>query len=212
MTVKHRGSAFHGTDFDAKLRAAGIETLIVCGMQSEYCVDSAVRGAVERGYRVVLPADGHTTADTPVLAGTQIVAHENRTLDGSYAQVVRARRSASPRNLATEREFRALESRRGLRYDARSAWGEIMAEKIPVGGTIARAYGFAFGNIVNNLGMIWIPVVILWAAAYFLQAPYLKAAMNGVGAGPGAALAAFPIVDGVFRDQRLSRSRPRSHC
>jgi nicotinamidase-related amidase len=90
VTVKHRGSAFHGTDFDRKLRAAGIDTLIVCGMQSEYCVDSAVRGAVERGYRVVLPADGHTTAGTPVLTGAQIVAHENQTLDGSYAQVMPA--------------------------------------------------------------------------------------------------------------------------
>src|SRR6185312_16562520 len=61
VTVKHRGSAFHGTDFDAKLRRAGIDTLIVCGMQSEYCVDAAVHGAVERGYRVVLAADGHST-------------------------------------------------------------------------------------------------------------------------------------------------------
>ncbi len=91
VTVKHRGSAFHGTDFDAKLRAAGIDTLIVCGMQSEYCVDSAVRGAVERGYRVVLVADGHTTADTKVLPAQQIAAHENQTLDGSYAQVTPAK-------------------------------------------------------------------------------------------------------------------------
>lgn len=90
VTVKHRGSAFHGTDLDARLRAAGIDTLVICGMQSEYCVDSAVRGAVERGYRIVLVADGHTTGDTPVLTGAQIVAHANLTLDGSYAQVVPA--------------------------------------------------------------------------------------------------------------------------
>jgi nicotinamidase-related amidase len=90
VTVKHRGSAFHGTDFDVKLRAAGIGTLFVCGMQSEYCVDSAVRGAVERGYSVVLVADGHTTGGTHALTGAQIVAHENQTLDGSYARVVPA--------------------------------------------------------------------------------------------------------------------------
>ena len=90
VTVKHRGSAFHGTDFDSKLRSAGIGTLIVCGMQSEYCVDSAVRGAVERGYSVVLVADGHTTGGTQALTGAQIVAHENQTLDGSYARVLAA--------------------------------------------------------------------------------------------------------------------------
>ncbi|HWA92421.1 MAG TPA: cysteine hydrolase family protein [Rhizomicrobium sp.] len=94
VTVKHRGSAFHGTDFDAKLKAAGIDTLVVCGMQSEYCVDSAVRGAVERGYKVVLVGDGHTTGDSPVLTGAQIVAHANETLGGSYAQVLPAATAA----------------------------------------------------------------------------------------------------------------------
>jgi nicotinamidase-related amidase len=90
VTVKHRGSAFNGTDLDAKLRAAGIDTLVVCGMQSEYCVDSAVRGAVERSYRVVLVADGHTTGDSRILKAEDIVAHENETLGGSYAQIVPA--------------------------------------------------------------------------------------------------------------------------
>jgi nicotinamidase-related amidase len=92
VTIKRKGSAFNGTDFDARLRAAGIDTLVVCGMQSEYCVDSAVRGAVERGYRVVLVGDGHTTADTPVLRAETIVAHENETLGGSYAEIVPAAR------------------------------------------------------------------------------------------------------------------------
>ena len=90
VTVKHHGSAFNGTNFDAKLKAAGIGTLVVCGMQSEYCVDAAVRGAVERGYRVVLAADGHTTGDSRILEACDIVAHENETLGGSYAQVVPA--------------------------------------------------------------------------------------------------------------------------
>jgi nicotinamidase-related amidase len=49
VTVKIFGSAFHCTDLDAKLQRAGVDRLIVTGMQSEYCVDSAVRGAVERG-------------------------------------------------------------------------------------------------------------------------------------------------------------------
>jgi nicotinamidase-related amidase len=90
VTVKHRGSAFNGTDFDTKLRSAGVDTLIVCGMQSEYCVDAAVRGAVERGYRVVLVADGHTTGDSKVLRAEDIVAHQNETLGGSYAEAVPA--------------------------------------------------------------------------------------------------------------------------
>jgi nicotinamidase-related amidase len=90
VTVKHHGSAFNGTNFDAKLKNAGINALVICGMQSEYCVDSAVRGAVERGYKVILVADGHSTFDTGVLRAADIIAHENETLGGSYAEVVPA--------------------------------------------------------------------------------------------------------------------------
>jgi hypothetical protein len=47
-------------------------------------------GAVERGYAVVLAEDGHTTADSAVLTGAQIVVHQNETLGGSYARVLPA--------------------------------------------------------------------------------------------------------------------------
>lgn len=90
VTVKNHGSAFNRTDLDAKLKRAGADTLVICGMQSEYCVDAAVRGAVERGYRVVLAADGHSTVDSRVLAARDIIAHQNETLGGSYAQLVKA--------------------------------------------------------------------------------------------------------------------------
>jgi nicotinamidase-related amidase len=87
VTVKHHGSAFHGTDFDAKLRKAGIDSLVICGMQSEYCVDAAVRSAHEHGYKVTLVADGHSTGDTRVLKAKDIIAHHNKTLAGDYAEV-----------------------------------------------------------------------------------------------------------------------------
>ena len=50
-----------------------------------------------------------------------------------------------------------------------------MTGKIPVGATIARAYGFAFGNIVNNLGMIWIPVAILYGLLFYFHSAYMNA-------------------------------------
>jgi hypothetical protein len=49
------------------------------------------------------------------------------------------------------------------------ASGNIMAaEKIPVGGTIAHAYSFTFGNILNNIGAIWIPFAVFWLMLYIL--------------------------------------------
>ena len=87
VTVKNRGSAFHNTDFDSKLRKTGIDTLVICGMQSEYCIDAAVRGARERNYEVILVSDGHSTVDSPVLKAKDIIDHQNQTLNGSYATV-----------------------------------------------------------------------------------------------------------------------------
>ncbi|MGD0141646.1 MAG: cysteine hydrolase family protein [Rhizomicrobium sp.] len=87
VTVKHHGSAFHDTDLDTKLRKAGIDTLVITGMQSEYCVDAAVRSAHEHHYNVVLVSDGHSTGDTRVMKAKDIIAHHNETLGGSYATV-----------------------------------------------------------------------------------------------------------------------------
>lgn len=88
VTVKTKSSAFHGTDLDAKLRRAGIGQLVITGMQSEYCVTSAIRGAYERGYTLTLASDAHSTFDTKFAKGRDIVAIINDTTSGSFAKIV----------------------------------------------------------------------------------------------------------------------------
>ncbi len=91
VTVKEHCSVFQATDLHEKLIAAGIDHIVVGGMQSEFCVDTAVHGAFERGIGVTLVSDGHTTFDTPVLGAEQIVAHHNWTLSsGGFAELVEA--------------------------------------------------------------------------------------------------------------------------
>ena len=87
---KHHSSAFHGTDLHARLTAVGADRLVVAGMQTEYCVDSACRAATALGYRVVLAADGHTTFDSSVLPAERIVAHHNKTLGGVFVELLPA--------------------------------------------------------------------------------------------------------------------------
>lgn len=50
-------SPWFGTDLEARLKRRGIDTLIVTGAETDVCVLAAVLGAVDRGYRVVLPTD-----------------------------------------------------------------------------------------------------------------------------------------------------------
>jgi nicotinamidase-related amidase len=87
---KRQSSAFHGTDFHNALQKAGVDHLIVGGMQTQMCVESTVRGAVALGYRVTLVEDAHTTYDTPVLSAAQIIAHHNDIWGGRFATLVKA--------------------------------------------------------------------------------------------------------------------------
>jgi nicotinamidase-related amidase len=90
VTVKTKSSAFHGTDFDTKLKRAGIDHLVITGMQSEYCVTSAIRGAYERGYKLTLVSDAHSTFDSKAARGKDIVAIINDTTRGSFGKVIPA--------------------------------------------------------------------------------------------------------------------------
>lgn len=91
VTVKKHCNSFWDTDLDQKLKRADIDHLIICGMQSEFCVDTAVRAAVEHGYRVTLVSDGHTTFTNKALSAERIIAHHNATLGSGFATL----RSAS---------------------------------------------------------------------------------------------------------------------
>lgn len=88
VTEKWACSSFYKTDLDAKLRAAGIDTLVIAGLQSEFCVDTACRVAQTLGYKVTLAADAHSTFDNPVLPADKIIAHHNRLLSGIVERVV----------------------------------------------------------------------------------------------------------------------------
>jgi nicotinamidase-related amidase len=72
--------AFLKTDLQEKLESLGTDHLIVCGYASEFCVDSTIRSAAARGYRITLAADAHTTHDKAHATGETIRAHENATL------------------------------------------------------------------------------------------------------------------------------------
>ena len=54
---KTRYSAFVGTDLDQRLRAMGVDTLVVAGLTTECCVDSTVRDAFDLDYHVFVAAD-----------------------------------------------------------------------------------------------------------------------------------------------------------
>jgi nicotinamidase-related amidase len=90
VVTKRECDSFLRTTLQAELQDLGVQTLIVCGLQSEYCVDTACRRAHGLGYEVLLVRDGHSTGRAGALTGRQIVDHQNETLGGSFVTLCAA--------------------------------------------------------------------------------------------------------------------------
>ena len=57
LLPKTSSGVFNSTNIDYLLRNMGIQFLIIVGIQTDQCVDMAVRDAADRGYRVTCVAD-----------------------------------------------------------------------------------------------------------------------------------------------------------
>jgi len=77
---KRFGSAFRQTGLREYLAEREITRLVVCGMQTEYCIDTSVKVAFEFGYDVVIPAGGTTTYANPFLSGDKLINYYERIL------------------------------------------------------------------------------------------------------------------------------------
>jgi len=75
---KRFGSAFRQTGLQDYLNSQGVSRLVICGMQTEYCIDTSVKVAFEHGYEVVIPAGATTTYANPFLSGEKLVYYYER--------------------------------------------------------------------------------------------------------------------------------------
>ena len=62
------------------LKDKAVENIIVCGMHTEFCVDTTVRRALALGYSVILVKDAHTSAGNASFSPQQVIDHHNLTL------------------------------------------------------------------------------------------------------------------------------------
>ena len=63
LIVKHVNSAFIGTDLEARLRDAGITTLVVTGLVANYCVETTARMAGNLGFDTYVVGDATAAYD-----------------------------------------------------------------------------------------------------------------------------------------------------
>ena len=71
-------SAFKNTGLQQYLQEREITRLIVCGMQTEYCITTSVTVAFELGFEVLIPSGATTTYSNPFISGEKLVNYYER--------------------------------------------------------------------------------------------------------------------------------------
>lgn len=82
--------SFYQTELRKLLPSEDFEQLVICGLQTDYCVNATVRQAHQLGYDVVLVSDGHSTLDNGNMSAEDIIAEHNKDLahlTGSVARI-----------------------------------------------------------------------------------------------------------------------------
>lgn len=92
VILKHRPNSFHNTSLKADLDAAGINTVVICGAQSQMCIDGTARASADFGYDTVVVGDAcaakEQSYDGMDVPAPQVHATIMSALNGTYARVV----------------------------------------------------------------------------------------------------------------------------
>jgi nicotinamidase-related amidase len=83
-------NTFHGTDFDARLKARGIDTLVVVGFTTDCCVDATSRDAFHRGYNVFVVSDATDAYSAELHLGALAALQKNVALVTDTEAVLQA--------------------------------------------------------------------------------------------------------------------------
>jgi nicotinamidase-related amidase len=85
---KRYRDAFRETDLQDVLARLGVDQVVICGIQTEFCVDATLREAERRGYAVTLAADAHATYPVEGATEEQIRAQVHRVAADRIAKIV----------------------------------------------------------------------------------------------------------------------------
>jgi len=92
VIIKHEANSFNGTDLLDFLKFLGVKRLVICGMQTQMCVEATTRAAYDYGFKCIVVGDACAARDLKygdhTVSAADVQASTLATLDGNYAKVV----------------------------------------------------------------------------------------------------------------------------
>ncbi len=81
-------SAFYQTGLKQYLDHGKMRTILLVGMQTEYCIDATCKSAFEQGFKVIIPEGCNTTYSNQILSAEKLIWFYNTDIWYHFAQVL----------------------------------------------------------------------------------------------------------------------------
>lgn len=88
LVDKKHCDSFFETDLQDVLEKNSIDRLVVCGLQTEFCIDTFCRSAAGKNIETLLVKDAHSTYDSGIISARQIIDHHNDILGTAFVELV----------------------------------------------------------------------------------------------------------------------------
>ena len=84
---KNVNSSFKNTGLLEYLRRKGENTIIIVGLQTDYCIDATIKAGFEHGFKMIVPANANSTFDNKYMSAKQTYTYYNEFMwSGRYAE------------------------------------------------------------------------------------------------------------------------------
>lgn len=86
---KNVNSAFRDTGLLEYLHEKGEDTIIIVGLQTDYCIDATVKCGFEHGLKMIVPANTNSTFDNAYMTAEKSYRYYNEFMwNGRYAECI----------------------------------------------------------------------------------------------------------------------------
>ena len=86
---KNVNSAFKDTGLLEYLRQKEENTIIIVGLQTDYCIDATIKSGFEHGFKMIVPANANSTVDNQYMTAEQSYHYYNEFMwNGRYAECI----------------------------------------------------------------------------------------------------------------------------